>query len=134
MRRIGLIRSDRGALELAADLEPDLFAATIGGLGMTGAIAWVEIQLSPIPSSDMLQEAVAFGDLDGFFDLAADSAGSFEHTAAWIDCTLWAEYDGGDHTIVAGRVLDLGADAARMPLLFHQGSYGLTRPEPEENA
>ena len=87
VRRIGLIRSDRGALELAPDLEPDLFAATIGGLGMTGAIAWVEIQLSPIPSSDMLQEAVAFGDLDGFFDLAADSAGSFEHTAAWIDCT-----------------------------------------------
>ncbi len=53
---------------------------------------------------------------------------------AWIDCELWAEYDGGDHTIVAGRVLDLGADAARVPLLFHQGSYGLTRPEPEENA
>lgn len=49
---------------------------------------------------------------------------------AWIDCTLWAEYDGGDHTIVAARVLDLGADTARVPLLFHQGSYGLARPEP----
>jgi FAD/FMN-containing dehydrogenase len=87
VRRIGLLRSDRGALELAPDENPDLFAATIGGLGMTGAIEWVEIQLAPIPSSDMLQEAVAFGDLDGFFDLAAASAGSFEHTAAWIDCT-----------------------------------------------
>jgi FAD/FMN-containing dehydrogenase len=87
VRRIGLIRSDRGFVELAPDLEPELFAATIGGLGMTGAIAWVEIQLSAIASSDMLQEAVPFGDLDGFFDLAAESAGSFEHTAAWIDCT-----------------------------------------------
>jgi flavin reductase (DIM6/NTAB) family NADH-FMN oxidoreductase RutF len=46
---------------------------------------------------------------------------------AWIDCTLWAEYDGGDHTIVAARVLDLGADPDRRPLLFHRGSYG--RPE-----
>ena len=44
---------------------------------------------------------------------------------AWIDCALWAEYDGGDHTLVAARVLDLGADPARRPLLFHRGGYGL---------
>jgi 3-hydroxy-9,10-secoandrosta-1,3,5(10)-triene-9,17-dione monooxygenase reductase component len=44
---------------------------------------------------------------------------------AWIDGELWAEYDGGDHSIVVARVLDLGADPARRPLLFHRGSYGL---------
>ncbi len=44
---------------------------------------------------------------------------------AWIDCALWAEYDGGDHTIVVARVLDLGAHPERRPLLFHRGSYGL---------
>jgi flavin reductase (DIM6/NTAB) family NADH-FMN oxidoreductase RutF len=44
---------------------------------------------------------------------------------AWIDCRLWAEYDGGDHTVVAARVLDLGADPGRRPLLFHRGAYGL---------
>jgi 3-hydroxy-9,10-secoandrosta-1,3,5(10)-triene-9,17-dione monooxygenase reductase component len=44
---------------------------------------------------------------------------------AWIDSELWAEYDGGDHTIVVARVLDLGADASHTPLLFHRGAYGL---------
>ncbi|WP_104524182.1 flavin reductase family protein [Blastococcus atacamensis] len=44
---------------------------------------------------------------------------------AWIDGELWAEYDGGDHTIVVARVLDLGASAERRPLLFHRGAYGL---------
>jgi 3-hydroxy-9,10-secoandrosta-1,3,5(10)-triene-9,17-dione monooxygenase reductase component len=44
---------------------------------------------------------------------------------AWIGCTLWREYDGGDHTIAVGRVRDLGADAARTPLLYHRGRYGL---------
>jgi 3-hydroxy-9,10-secoandrosta-1,3,5(10)-triene-9,17-dione monooxygenase reductase component len=44
---------------------------------------------------------------------------------AWMGCTLWREYDGGDHTIVAGRVRELGADAGRAPLLFHRGRYGL---------
>ena len=44
---------------------------------------------------------------------------------AWIDGELWAEYDGGDHSIVVARVLDLGAEPDRRPLLFHRGSYGL---------
>jgi 3-hydroxy-9,10-secoandrosta-1,3,5(10)-triene-9,17-dione monooxygenase reductase component len=49
---------------------------------------------------------------------------------AWIDGRLWAEYDGGDHTIAVAHVLDLGARPDRRPLLYHQGSYGwLHRPE-----
>jgi 3-hydroxy-9,10-secoandrosta-1,3,5(10)-triene-9,17-dione monooxygenase reductase component len=48
-----------------------------------------------------------------------------EGVVAWIDCELWAEYDGGDHTLVAARVLDLAADPGRRPLLFHRGAYGL---------
>jgi 3-hydroxy-9,10-secoandrosta-1,3,5(10)-triene-9,17-dione monooxygenase reductase component len=48
---------------------------------------------------------------------------------AWIDGELWAEYDGGDHTIAVSRVLDLGAHADRRPLLFHRGAYGLLRTE-----
>jgi flavin reductase (DIM6/NTAB) family NADH-FMN oxidoreductase RutF len=46
--------------------------------------------------------------------------------SAWVDCELWAEHDGGDHTIAVGRVLDLGADASRLPLLFYRGRYGVT--------
>jgi 3-hydroxy-9,10-secoandrosta-1,3,5(10)-triene-9,17-dione monooxygenase reductase component len=49
--------------------------------------------------------------------------------SAWLDCVLWAEYDGGDHTIAVGRVQDLGADPARLPLLFYRGGYGVV-PEP----
>lgn len=45
---------------------------------------------------------------------------------AWVDCTLWAEYDGGDHTIVAARVHALGTDPDRLPLLFYRGGYQLT--------
>jgi 3-hydroxy-9,10-secoandrosta-1,3,5(10)-triene-9,17-dione monooxygenase reductase component len=48
-----------------------------------------------------------------------------DDVVAWIDAELWAEYDGGDHTIVAARVLDLDAVPDRRPLLYHRGSYGL---------
>jgi 3-hydroxy-9,10-secoandrosta-1,3,5(10)-triene-9,17-dione monooxygenase reductase component len=50
-----------------------------------------------------------------------------EGVVAWIDGELWAEYDGGDHTIAVARVLDLGSHPDRRPLLFHRGSYGLLR-------
>ena len=50
-----------------------------------------------------------------------------EGVVAWIDAELWAEYDGGDHTIAVARVLDLGAHPDRRPLLYHRGSYGLLR-------
>ncbi|WP_416985987.1 flavin reductase family protein [Streptomyces sp. T028] len=42
---------------------------------------------------------------------------------AWLDCTLNAEYDGGDHSIAIGRVHDLDAAPGARPLLFHRGQY-----------
>jgi flavin reductase (DIM6/NTAB) family NADH-FMN oxidoreductase RutF len=48
-----------------------------------------------------------------------------DDVVAWIDAELWAEYDGGDHTLAVAHVLDLGADERRRPLLYHRGEYGL---------
>jgi L-gulonolactone oxidase len=87
VRKIGLIRSDRGRLELSRESEPELFFATLGGLGLTGFIEWVDLQLVRIPSGFLDQEAVGFSGLDGYFDLVADSNARFEHVAAWIDCS-----------------------------------------------
>jgi flavin reductase (DIM6/NTAB) family NADH-FMN oxidoreductase RutF len=56
---------------------------------------------------------------------SAHGAPVLDDIVAWIDCELWAEYDGGDHTLVVARVLDLGAHPDRRPLLFHRGAYGL---------
>jgi 3-hydroxy-9,10-secoandrosta-1,3,5(10)-triene-9,17-dione monooxygenase reductase component len=51
---------------------------------------------------------------------------------AYVDCRVWAEYDGGDHIIVAASVVDLAADSTRRPLVFHRGKYGLQVPEQDE--
>ncbi|MBW0114827.1 flavin reductase family protein [Pseudonocardia abyssalis] len=58
---------------------------------------------------------------------AAGPSGSpvLDGACAWIDCSLSDEHDGGDHTIVVGRVHHLGADGDRLPLLFHRGAYGI---------
>jgi flavin reductase (DIM6/NTAB) family NADH-FMN oxidoreductase RutF len=43
---------------------------------------------------------------------------------AWIECRLEAVYDGGDHAIAVGRVLDLGVHHDGRPLLFYRGGFG----------
>ncbi len=42
----------------------------------------------------------------------------------WVDCRCWAQYDGGDHTIFIGEVLDAGIDRTASPLLYHSRSWG----------
>ncbi|SLM89819.1 Nitrilotriacetate monooxygenase component B [Brevibacterium yomogidense] len=42
---------------------------------------------------------------------------------AWIDCTLHAEYDGGDHSIVVGEVKGMHAREEVDPLVFFRGGY-----------
>ena len=80
---------------------------------------------------DELSQRFAGTDADRFDGVAwrrsPHGAPVLDGVVAWIDAELWAEYDGGDHTIVVARVLDLGADPARRPLLYHRGSYGLLR-------
>jgi flavin reductase len=42
---------------------------------------------------------------------------------AWLDCRVWATYDGGDHVIVVGEVVDLAEVSDDAPLLFYRGGY-----------
>lgn len=48
---------------------------------------------------------------------------------SWLECRTWATYDGGDHTIVVGEVLSLGADEPddTAALAYLSGKYGELR-------
>lgn len=48
----------------------------------------------------------------------------FDHALAWIDCRVVFEYEGGDHTIFVGEVLDAGNPRKSAPLLYHSRSWG----------
>ena len=47
---------------------------------------------------------------------------------AWIDCTVEAEYEAGDHLIVVGRVRELALAHEGRPLVFYRGGYGRFEP------
>ncbi len=44
---------------------------------------------------------------------------------AHLECEIVDTHEAGDHTLVIGRVLDLGTDHQALPLLFYRSSYRL---------
>ncbi|WP_245579919.1 flavin reductase family protein [Brevibacterium album] len=51
-----------------------------------------------------------------------------DEALAWVDCRIEAEHDGGDHTIVVGRVIGTGTASGEPPLLYFRGGYGTFEP------
>ena len=86
IKSLKLIRTDGTFIECGPDLLSDWFAATIGGLGLTGVITEVDIQLRRVSGPWLDTETLPFANLDEFFLLADASEADWEHTVSWIDC------------------------------------------------
>ena len=68
--------------------------------------------------------------LEGQLDHAAHRRGELTGAAlldaalSWMECETAASYDGGDHTIVVGRVLWVEtAESGGPPLVYYRGAY-----------
>ncbi|HEY3863674.1 MAG TPA: FAD-binding oxidoreductase [Verrucomicrobiae bacterium] len=85
VRRFCVLRSDGTRWECGPAQNERLFAATIGGLGLTGVILWAEIQLARVPSAWLNVELIPFTGVNEFMALSADSSQKWEHTVAWFD-------------------------------------------------
>jgi FAD/FMN-containing dehydrogenase len=86
VRRFELLRSDGSRRVCSPNENADWFAATIGGLGLTGMLTWVEMALKRIDGPAVLVENTRFTGLDEFFALNAAAEAQHEYSVAWIDC------------------------------------------------
>ena len=68
------------------------------------------------------------------FDVATTGAAVLHGAVGWLDCRLWASYDGGDHLIVVGEVVELGVGGDDGPLLYHRSRYERIRWSADETA
>lgn len=81
-----VLRSDGSRHRLLAAERSPLFAATIGGLGLTGVITQATIRMRRVPGPWLSQVTRRFGSLDEFFAVDAELKATHEYTVAWIDC------------------------------------------------
>jgi FAD/FMN-containing dehydrogenase len=86
VKQIGLHRSNDGLVVCSPVENSDMLSATIGGLGLTGVIAWADIQLKRVAGPWIDAELVPFQSLSTFLDLSRESNDRFEYTVAWLDC------------------------------------------------
>ena len=84
--RLTLLRTNGETIECGPHERSDWFAATVGGVGLTGIITQAELQLRRTPGPWLDTETLAYANLDEFFQLADASEAHWEHTVSWIDC------------------------------------------------
>lgn len=85
VRRLKMRLADGRELWTSRDEEPDLFRATLGGMGLTGHVLEVELTLQRIPSAWVYQETERYPNLDAFI-VGLDKAVEWPYTMGWIDC------------------------------------------------
>lgn len=86
VRWLKLLRTDGEIIECSPADRSDWFAATVGGMGLTGVVLEAELQLRRVIGPWMQAETLPYENLDEFFTLADASEEEWEHTVSWIDC------------------------------------------------
>ena len=106
--RFELLRSDGTRALCSASDNPELYRATIGGLGLTGLITWADIALRPVKGPWIRQRALRFRSLEEFFGLCEPLEREHRYVVAWLDCASPAPastrgvFFAGDHDEAPG--------------------------------
>ena len=86
VERFELVRTSGEVLLCSPVENSELFAGTIGGMGLTGAITWATVKLRRITSPLLRVASHRFGNLAEFFAMDSRSKDQHEYAVAWIDC------------------------------------------------
>lgn len=80
-----LLRSDGEKYICSPTSNPELFSATIGGLGLTGLITWIEFKAVRAPGPIIEMESIKFKTFEEFFEINSESNAVYDYTVAWVN-------------------------------------------------
>lgn len=125
--------ADGRIVHCSREEHPDLFLATLGGMGLTGHILDVTFRLARVSSPWIYQEVERVPDIDAYMDALKTSAKSWPMTVGWIDC-LSKGASMGRGVLLKGRWAEpheakqgfptLGAQIP-VPFMFPNGVLGI---------
>jgi len=85
VRRI-VLATPTGLRTCGPDLDPALFWATAGGMGLTGIVVEATVRLLRIESSKVLVDTDRFSDLDTLMAAMVEGDARYRYSVAWVDC------------------------------------------------
>jgi decaprenylphospho-beta-D-ribofuranose 2-oxidase len=127
VRALRLFHPAHGVMDLSREQNPDLFALTIGGLGLTGLIVAATLSLVPLAASLMDVQHLPTGDIDEAFAAVSDLRASQEMVYAWIDLAD-LQHPGRGYVVAATSAS--GADADGGELAYRQMDPSAVRVRP----
>ncbi|MBV1892636.1 MAG: FAD-binding oxidoreductase [Ilumatobacteraceae bacterium] len=121
--QLTMLLADGRSRAITAASDPDLWWATIGGMGLTGIITDVTIRLLPIESSLCVVDTERVPNLEALLERMESGDHRYRYSVAWIDLVASGSGLGrsvltrGDHATVDQLAAD-GHKALRDPLAF----------------
>lgn len=100
-----MLVADGRILELSPRKESELFAATLGGMGLTGHILEVELQLERVSSPWIATEREIASDLEDLVIRLRQASQEWPYTMAWVD-SLTRGRAMGQGVVMKGRWAD----------------------------
>jgi FAD/FMN-containing dehydrogenase len=83
---LGIVLASGEEVNCSPSLRPELFWATVGGMGLTGIITTVSIRLRPVESGYVAVRHRKAANLNELMDRFEDPSLDDDYTVAWIDC------------------------------------------------
>jgi decaprenylphospho-beta-D-ribofuranose 2-oxidase len=128
--RLTMLLADGSVVSVGPDERPELFWATVGGMGLTGVILDATITLLPIETSRMSVDTTRIPDLDTLFAEMSETDDDFRYSVAWIDPQAKGRHLGrsvlgrGDHA----RLDQLDAKEAIQPFAYGPKQLAVVPP------
>ncbi len=101
--RLRLLLADGSVAELSPQDRPDLFWATVGGMGLTGVVLDATFRLLPIETSRMRVDTERCPNLDDLMATMSEGDEDHRYSVAWVDLMATGRHLGrsvltrGDH-------------------------------------
>jgi FAD/FMN-containing dehydrogenase len=127
VRAVTLRVADGRTVTCSPALEPELFRATLGGMGLTGHILDATLQLARVPTPWIYQQTRAIRDIDEFVSALRDAATRWPMTVGWIDCVSRGAALGRG-ILFAGRWAEPGEAPVEFPYLRRPANVPFTPP------
>ncbi|BAN02819.1 FAD-binding protein [Ilumatobacter coccineus] len=121
--RLGMLLADGSTRSITPESDPDLFWATIGGMGLTGIITDVSFRVIPVETRHFVVETRRVPNFDALVDAMEQGDRSYRYSVAWIDLVATGKHLGrsvlsmGNHASLA-ELQEMNPKAARSPLDF----------------